>query len=642
MQAFRLFIFLGLFCPLPAWAQYIINGDAQQENCHCYLLTPAQTFKRGSVWNGNKINLNQSFDFGFDVFLGCNDANGADGIAFILQPVSTSIGSSGGGLGFQGISPSVGILLDTYQNTGENDPAFDHISINRNGDIQHNSGNNLAGPVQIINNNDNAEDCQWHVLRIKWNATTFVLEAYIDGNLRVQTSIDMVGTVFNNDPMVFWGFSAATGGAINDQKFCTRLNANFNTNISGNAGCAPLTVNFNPQVDAFVPVNGYFWDFGDGTTSTLLNPPPHLYSQPGIYNVKFIIKAIDGCESDTARATVIAGSKPVASFNIRDTCAGFSPFIQNNSTSVVGIIDDYTWLLNGVTASTAPLPQLNLQPGSNQVKLVVKTLYECVSDTAVRNVTQYPKPQVTAQADDGCINESIGFQAVNTNPAVNITRYTWVFADGSNLTGASVQKTFSTGGNYSVKLVTQSDRGCVSDTITISFLIEEARVFAGNDTVVLQNIPFTLRPATNGVTYLWTPSTGLDNQALLNPTATLNNDITYQLRAITASGCEATDEVNIKVFKGSEIYVPGGFTPNGDGLNDRLRPLFVGMKTVQYFRIYNRWGQLIFQTTSVNDQGWDGRINGKNQPTGNYVWMTRATDLLGRTVEKKGTFILIR
>jgi len=76
-------------------AQYQVNGNASQTSCNCYLLTPDQNNMSGSVWNLNQINLNNPFDYIFDVFFGYNDP-GADGIGFVLQPISTSVGGSGG------------------------------------------------------------------------------------------------------------------------------------------------------------------------------------------------------------------------------------------------------------------------------------------------------------------------------------------------------------------------------------------------------------------------------------------------------------------------------------------------------------------------------------------------------------------
>ena len=98
MRSLFLFFFTTLLIK-QSEAQYTVNGNATKDNCNCYTLTNTAAFQSGSVWNNNKIDLTQSFNFTFDVFLGCSDA-GADGIAFVLQPISTSVGTSGSGMGF--------------------------------------------------------------------------------------------------------------------------------------------------------------------------------------------------------------------------------------------------------------------------------------------------------------------------------------------------------------------------------------------------------------------------------------------------------------------------------------------------------------------------------------------------------------
>ena len=169
-----------LLFPGSVLSQYQVNGNATTLSCNCYQLTPNLNTQSGSVWNINSISLNQPFDFTFDIFLGCNNG-GADGIVFGLQPVGTGIGTSGGGMGFQGVTPSVGFFIDTWQNTNNNDPIADHFSINANGDINHNGGvNDLAGPASLP---FNIEDCAWHTLQITWNPLTFTLQGYIDNVL---------------------------------------------------------------------------------------------------------------------------------------------------------------------------------------------------------------------------------------------------------------------------------------------------------------------------------------------------------------------------------------------------------------------------------------------------------------------------
>ena len=102
-----LILFVVVFlAPVTSFSQYILNGNATQESCNCYLLTEPQMWQGGSVWQQTKISLNEPFDFKFNVYLGTLDAGGADGIVFMLQPLSTSLGAEGGGMGFDGVSPT--------------------------------------------------------------------------------------------------------------------------------------------------------------------------------------------------------------------------------------------------------------------------------------------------------------------------------------------------------------------------------------------------------------------------------------------------------------------------------------------------------------------------------------------------------
>ena len=108
------------------------------------------------------------------------------------------------------------------------------------------------------------------------------------------------------------------------------------------------------------------------------------------------------------------------------------------------------------------------------------------------------------------------------------------------------------------------------------------------------------------------------------------------------NGCFADDDVVVKVYKtGPDIFVPSAFTPNGDGKNDILRPITIGISQLHYFRVYNRWGQLVFSTTELG-RGWDGMFNGAQQPANTYIFATEGTDYTGKTVYRKGTSVLIR
>ncbi len=213
--------FAALFaCSTQAPAQFFLNGSATMLNDSCFQLTPGQNWAAGSIWYPDKISLAESFEAVVEVNLGCKDQDGADGIVFGFQPVSTSIGTGGGAIGFGGVVPSLGIELDTYQNTDLGDPAFDHIAIVSNGSVNHNSASNLAGPVQANSSNANIEDCQFHDLRVSWNAATKLLRVYLDCQLRLSYTGDLVQNLFGGNPEVFWGFTSATGGLNNIHQVC--------------------------------------------------------------------------------------------------------------------------------------------------------------------------------------------------------------------------------------------------------------------------------------------------------------------------------------------------------------------------------------------------------------------------------------
>lgn len=624
---------------------YIINGSAIRNNCNCYRLTPALNQQSGSVWNATKINLNNPFDFTFNVFLGCADEVGADGMVFILQPISTSIGATGEGMGFSGIAPSIGITLDTWHNANLNDPDFDHISIQANGIVAH--GNDLAGPEQASAIDPNIEDCNWHHLRITWEPVTHFLRAYFDEVPRVETQTDLVTDIFNNDPMVYWGFSAATGGASNLQQFCTALNPGFNTNLATNTTCINSPVFFYDLSQSFTTIASYYWDFGDGTTSNVANPPPHFYPGPGSYDVRFAFGAQDGCMSDTVRRTIIVGSIPLADFDIIDTCSGKSPRIINRSSVSVGNIAQWTWTLDGNPVSNVPQPVLlSLLPGPHELTLIVLSGYGCFSNTVVKNFTIKSSPVVDIQVTGGCINQVLPFTGIQIDNITSINSWNWNFGDGQTSQSQSPAHVFSNPGNKIIRVTATDNQGCISNEVTKNIFINRVIAFAGNDTAVLKNVPFRLNSSyteagNSPLTFNWAPPTGLDNTNILVPASILQNDQTYYLTINSADGCVANDSVNITIFKGSAVYVPSGFTPNGDGRNETLKPMLIGISSLDFFNVYNRWGQIVFNTKTAG-KGWDGKFMGVPQPSGLYVWVLKARDITGKLYQLKGTVMIIR
>lgn len=161
------------------------------------------------------------------------------------------------------------------------------------------------------------------------------------------------------------------------------------------------------------------------------------------------------------------------------------------------------------------------------------------------------------------------------------------------------------------------------------------------DTTVAVGQPLQLQ-ATGGVSYSWTPTTWLNNPFIANPVALPLGDIRYTVYATTADGCLAFDTIHVHFYNvGEDIYVPTGFTPNGDGNNDVIRPILIGMQSLVSFRIYNRLGELVF-ATNEEGKGWDGVYKGKGQDPATFVWYAEGLTYKGELRKKKGYVVLIR
>ncbi len=160
------------------------------------------------------------------------------------------------------------------------------------------------------------------------------------------------------------------------------------------------------------------------------------------------------------------------------------------------------------------------------------------------------------------------------------------------------------------------------------------------DTNIVKNVPSTLY-AWGGYSYLWMPSTGLSDSASATPTVTLQHDQVYVVKISDINGCYNFDTVHVYVFPNPIALMPNAFSPNGDGLDDEIMPIYAGIRTLYHFNIYNRWGQLLFSTTELN-KGWDGTFHGEPQSMETYMYLIDGIDVEGNGFNYKGDITLVR
>ncbi len=185
--------------------------------------------------------------------------------------------------------------------------------------------------------------------------------------------------------------------------------------------------------------------------------------------------------------------------------------------------------------------------------------------------------------------------------------------------------------------------GCPK-AVKANFKVNVVKIIADagpSDTSVVIDQPLLLQ-ATGSTNYLWTPNKWLTSNIISNPTSLPQNNITYSVEVSNNIGCKDVDTINVKVFfLPPNVYVPSAFTPNGDANNDLFRPIALGIKSLENFSVYNRWGEKIYETSRIYD-GWNGKYKGVVQDPATYVWQINATDYKGNKIFRKGTVILIR
>jgi len=277
-------------------------------------------------------------------------------------------------------------------------------------------------------------------------------------------------------------------------------------------------------------------------------------------------------------------------------------------------------------------------PLTNITYTVVASVGGCSSQDDI-NITVVPYPVANAGPD-----RSICFGFSTQLSASGGSSYAWSPATFLNDRFIPNPTVNNPPANIQYIVTVRDNLGCpkpVKDTVWVYVSTPVVANAGPSDTTVVLGEPLYLQ-ARGGASYSWSPATWLNNPGIENPVALPQDDISYTVTATTAQGCVDTDIINIKLYKmDPDLYVPSGFTPNGDGNNDILKPILLGMRELHYFKVFNRNGQLVFSTTAKND-GWDGRFNGKSQDAGTFVWMAEGINYRGELRKKKGTSILIR
>ncbi len=390
---------------------------------------------------------------------------------------------------------------------------------------------------------------------------------------------------------------------------------------------------------------GYSWYMGDGSVFSSVDVI-HSYANPGTFNVKLVTVSDEGC-ADSVNFDVFVDPMPVAGFTSNNTkqCLDNNQFVFTNNSTVAWGTLNYFWNFgDGNTATTRDVTHQYAQPGTYTVSLQVTSNKGCV-DRSSFAVTVYEVPFagfiVTQPA---CVNNPLQLINTTANNTTSTLNYVWDFDNGYSSVIRNPIYSYPSTGVYTISLSVSTSQCPTSFTTTKKLVNIETpmRGIRYADKEAIFNFPEKLQARPIGNSVLWTPATNLDNRISYTPYFRGINSQLYTIELKTPSGCLTVDTLLVKAVKKIKIYVPTAFTPSSStGLNDYLRPLLYGFTKVNYFRIYNRWGKMLFQMQS-DRPGWDGKVNGQILDPATYVWMIEAIDVDGNVHREQGTTILLR
>ena len=383
----------------------------------------------------------------------------------------------------------------------------------------------------------------------------------------------------------------------------------------------------------------YIWNFGDGYSDTTANPM-HIFHSQGIFTTTLITNNHICVDSFKLQDSIVHVLNPTFVDTPLIPCQDSLVTFTNTTVSTSDNITGYEWLFgDGSTSNAINVTHVFKNSGVYNVQLIARDFISCY-DTFSMKIPIDSTTALRLSITDSVICRSSYVTFYGNYTSIGNIGVTWDFGDGDSVKNQNpVSHAYDNPGTYTVALRTYY-RSCRDTSTTHSFTIYP------QPTVNLGG-PMSICPGSNAITigdtvnqadtlakWLW--STGQTT-----PTIVVSEPGNYGV-TVTIHGCSSTDTV----FVANDCYmnIPNVFTPNGDGMNDYFFPRGMLTKGLISFsmNIYNRWGQLVFTTTSLDGAGWDGKFNDMPQPEGVYVYVIDGKFKDGQKEHHQGNITLLR
>jgi gliding motility-associated-like protein len=485
--------------------------------------------------------------------------------------------------------------------------------------------------------------------------------SYLGGN-QAQEHVDGGTSRFDKNGIVY---QSVCGGCGGHSDFPTTNGAWSNQNLSTNCntlvfkfdfdllptaeftttdliGCADFEVNFTNNSP---PSDSYLWDFGNGDTTSTIYSPTVTYTSPGNYLVQLMVTDSICLLTDTAQINItVLPELSLAVSNDTILCSPMSITFTANSN---GTSNQFIWSSNSNFADT-----LNSSIADSTLTVIpteTTTYYVQIGNAAcaeLDSVTVYfVGGSLSISGNDSiCLNNPTNLTANINVPGVT---FDYVWSPSSVITTTTQDNIVSVNPPTSQWIYCDANgsNGCFDrDSIFVTVGNLGATVTATADpTVVVPGETSLLVASPSGFNYSWTPTQGLTSPNSQQTLATVSETTDYTV-SVSDGICTESATVQVKVMSvvcdRTFVYVPNAFSPNGDGKNDLLK-VRSAIATEIEFKVFNRWGELVFETTDIN-VGWDGTFRGRKLDPDVYDYYLKAVCVGGTEEIIKGNITLLK
>jgi len=426
--------------------------------------------------------------------------------------------------------------------------------------------------------------------------------------------------------------------------------------INDNSGCVPLTVDFRDTLNQGVK---FYWKFGDASPDVITTVPSvsHTYTVVGNYLVRLISEDSTTCNiRDTSFIDIKVGNNKVFLDFVPlklQPCESLAMQFTNTSTVNTGNFGPQTFIWDygdGSKRDTVgfnpPRTHTYASPGTYTVKLILVDTTFCNSpDSLSKDIRLSPTVKAMFNTNPiGCDPYTAAFE----NTSLAGTKFIWEFGDGT-FDSVSVNPThlYPGTGTYNVRLIAIDTNTCNKIDTSAYFLIrvvdKPQASFSWSPNPPQENVPVQFTNLSSGaIRYLWNFGDG-DSSGDINPSHEYNatGNFTVDLYAFNEAGCADTATLIVNTIIVPVLDVPNAFTPGRFGINGIVTVKGFGIGKMDW-KIYNRWGQLVYQSQNPKERGWDGTFNDKLQPMDVYSYTLDVEFTDGKKLRKTGDITLLR